>query len=62
MLLLDYIRDTKGEMKHVSWPTKNQAIGYTAIVLVLSIVLSIYLGFFDFIFTRVMDAFFISKF
>ena len=62
MLLLDYIRDTKGEMKHVSWPTKNQAIGYTAIVLVLSIVLSIYLGFFDFIFTRVIDAFFISKF
>jgi len=62
MLLLDYIRDTKGEMKHVSWPTKSQAIGYTAIVLVLSIVLSIYLGFFDFIFTRVIDAFFISKF
>ena len=62
MLLLDYIRDTKGEMKHVSWPTKSQAIGYTAIVLVLSIVLSIYLGFFDYIFTRVIDAFFISKF
>ena len=62
MLLLDYIRDTKGEMKHVSWPTKSQAIGYTALVLVISIVLSIYLGFFDFIFTRVIDAFFISKF
>ena len=62
MLLLDYIRDTKGEMKHVSWPTKNQAIAYTALVLVISIILSIYLGFFDFIFTRVIDAFFISKF
>jgi len=60
MLLLDYIRDTKGEMKHVSWPTKSQAIGYTALVLVISIVLSIYLGFFDFIFTRVIDAFFIN--
>jgi preprotein translocase subunit SecE len=60
MLLLDYIRDTKGEMKHVSWPTKSQAIGYTALVLVLSIVLSIYLGFFDFIFTRVIDAFFVN--
>lgn len=62
MLLLDYIRDTKGEMKHVSWPTKSQAIGYTALVLAISIVLSIYLGFFDYIFTRVIDAFFISKF
>lgn len=62
MLLLDYIRDTKGEMKHVSWPTKSQVIGYTAMVLVISIALSIYLGFFDFIFTRVIDAFFINKF
>jgi len=62
MLLLDYIRDTKGEMKHVSWPTKSQAIAYTALVLVISIALSIYLGFFDYIFTRVIDAFFISKF
>jgi preprotein translocase subunit SecE len=62
MKLFDYIRDTKGEMKHVSWPTKNQAIGYTIIVLLVSIVLALYLGFFDYIFTQVIDRFFINNF
>jgi preprotein translocase subunit SecE len=60
MLLLDYIRDTKGEMKHVSWPTKSQVIAYTLIVLVLSVVLALYLGFFDYIFTQVIDRLFIK--
>ena len=62
MLLLDYIRDTKGEMKHVSWPTKNQATGYTILVIVISIILAAYLGFFDYIFTNVFDRFIINNF
>ena len=62
MILLDYIRDTKGEMKHVSWPTKNQAIAYTLLVLIISAVFAAYLGFFDYFFTNVVDKFFINKF
>jgi len=50
--LINYIRDTKAEMKHVSWPTKKQTIAYTILVIVLSIALSVYLGIFDFIFTE----------
>jgi preprotein translocase subunit SecE len=50
--LINYIRDTKAEMKHVSWPTKKQTTAYTVLVIVLSIALSIYLGIFDFIFTE----------
>jgi len=62
MKLFDYIRDTKGEMKHVSWPTKNQAIAYTLLVLVISLFFAAYLGFFDYIFTNVVDRFFINNF
>jgi preprotein translocase subunit SecE len=51
MSLTDYIRDTRGELKHVSWPTRKQAIVFTIIVIVLSFVLAFYLGFFDFIFS-----------
>jgi preprotein translocase subunit SecE len=50
--LINYIRDTKGEMKHVSWPSKKQTTVYTAVVIVLSLVLSADLGFFDFLFTK----------
>jgi preprotein translocase subunit SecE len=51
MGLTDYIRDTRGELKHVSWPTRKQAIVFTLLTIVLSIALSFYLGLFDFIFS-----------
>lgn len=51
MKIFDYIKDSKGEIKHVSWPTKAQATAYTILVIVLSIVLAVYLGVFDWILT-----------
>lgn len=51
MKLIDYIKDTKGEMKHVSWPTRKQAVLYTTMVVVAVIVTAFFLGFFDFIFS-----------
>jgi preprotein translocase subunit SecE len=47
----EYLQETKGELKHVSWPTKNQAILFTVIVVVFSIVVAIFLGAFDYLFT-----------
>jgi len=49
--LSEYLQETKGELKHVSWPTKNQAILFTVIVVVFSIVVAAFLGAFDFLFT-----------
>lgn len=51
MSLTDYIRDTKGELKHVSWPTRKQAIVFTLLTIVLSVALAFFLGFFDLIFS-----------
>jgi preprotein translocase SecE subunit len=52
MGLFKYINDTRGEMKHVAWPTQRQTYVYTALVIAVSIITSLYLGFFDFIFTK----------
>jgi len=52
MALGDYIKETRGELKHVSWPTRRQAIAFTALVIVLSVVLSLFLGAFDYLFSR----------
>jgi len=49
--LTEYILETKAEMKHVSWPTKQQAIVFTVIIILVSLGVSIYLGFFDYIFS-----------
>ncbi len=51
MSLLQYIKDTRGELRHVAWPTRTQTIAYTVIVILLSLFFAAYLGFFDYIFT-----------
>lgn len=51
MGLINYIKETKGEMKHVSWPTRKQAITFTIIVIGISALVAILLGIFDFIFS-----------
>ena len=50
MSLIDYLRETKGELKHVNWPSQRQTIVYTVIVVLISVFLAYFLGFFDFIF------------
>jgi len=55
MGLAQYIRDTKGELKHVSWPTRKQAIVFTVIVILISVVVSFYLGLFDALFTFILE-------
>lgn len=54
---INYIKDTRGELKHVSWPTRRQSIIFTTIVIIISILSAIYLGFFDFLFSTVLQKF-----
>ena len=49
--LSNYLNETKEEMKHVSWPTKRQTIIFTVLVIVISLAVAAYLGFFDYIFS-----------
>lgn len=51
MSLSSYIKETRAEIKHVSWPTRKQAVNYTIIVIGLSVVTALILGFFDFAFS-----------
>ena len=46
-----YLKDTRGELRHVAWPTRTQTIVYTVLVALISIGIALYLGFFDFLFT-----------
>jgi preprotein translocase subunit SecE len=54
MNLKSYIQDTKSELKHVTWPTREQAINFTIVVIGLSLFTGALLGFFDFIFTSLL--------
>jgi len=53
----EYLKETKAELKHVSWPTRNQAILFTVIVVIFSIVTAFILGAFDFLFAMLLKMF-----
>lgn len=54
---VNYIKETRGELSHVSWPTRRQAITFTAIVIMISILTAIYLGFFDYVLSLILQKF-----
>ena len=48
---IEYLRQTRGELRHVAWPTRAQTIIYAVLVAAISIGIALYLGLFDFLFT-----------
>ena len=57
MNLINYIKETRAEMTHVNWPSRKQAIGYSVIVVVVSVVVSGFLGLFDYVFSTLLKLF-----
>ena len=47
----DFLKESKGEFKHINWPSRKQAVSYTVAVVGISLVVAALLGFFDFMFT-----------
>jgi len=50
-----YLREVRGEMKKVSWPTWDDMIKTTIAVIVISLFFGIYLFGVDFIFARIFQ-------
>ena len=47
-------RETVGELRKVTWPTKEEALKMTKIVIVVVLATAIFLGVVDFIFSRLV--------
>lgn len=52
--MTSFLRDVRGEMKRVTWPSKNDLYKTTIAVIVSSIVFGVYLFGVDFIFSRLI--------
>ncbi len=55
--LTQYITDTRAELVHVTWPSRNQAIGFTVLVVAISVLTAFLLGFFDYLFSLIIQKF-----
>ena len=50
-----FVNEVKGELKKVSWPTKDELIGSTVVVLVTVAMLSVFVGICDLVFSRAIN-------
>jgi len=53
-----YWRETIGELRKVSWPTTQEALNLTRIVLIVVVAMAAFLGLLDFGFTWIVGHFF----
>lgn len=57
MSLVQYLKETQAELKHVSWPTQKQVVYFTIVVIVISLITAGLLGVFDAFFGRLLGYF-----
>ncbi|HAI74597.1 MAG TPA: preprotein translocase subunit SecE [Candidatus Moranbacteria bacterium] len=57
--IIQFIKEAKAELAKVNWPTKQQTINYTLIVIGISLAMAFFLGGLDFIFEYILKTFII---
>ncbi len=53
---ITFLRETYDELKKVKWPTRNEIIRLTVVVIFISFAIGLYIGGIDFILTKLMGA------
>ncbi len=53
----NFIRETEVELKKTNWPSKNEVIRYTWVVIALSFFLMLVLGGLDYLFNYLVNKF-----
>lgn len=56
--IIRYLRETRAELRKVTWPTQKEALNLTYIVLGVTFVFAMVLGALDYIFSRIFQLLF----
>ncbi len=51
----EFFRETQSEMKKVTWPTKNEVVGTTVVVIAATLVFALFLWGCDLVFYKAID-------
>lgn len=51
-----FLQETYSELKQVVWPTRQEVLRLTLIVITISFIVGAYIGVLDALFTRIMEA------
>ena len=50
-----FLREVKTELSKVSWPSRNELIGSTTVVIVITLILAAFTGVIDFILSSILS-------
>lgn len=50
-----FLKETREELKKVTWPTQQEVIRLTVMVIIISVAVGLYIGAWDFIFTYLVE-------
>jgi len=50
--ILSYFRGVRDELQKVTWPTRQQTLQKTSLVIVASVIVGVYIGVLDYLFTQ----------
>jgi preprotein translocase subunit SecE len=49
-----FLKESRQEFKRVNWPTREETVRYTLIVIGISVAVAVYLGLLDYVFTNIL--------
>jgi len=55
--LVQFLKEVRVELAKVSWPTRNQTVLYTLVVIGISLFMAAFLGLLDFGYKLIIDKF-----
>ncbi|MEY2665621.1 MAG: SecE/Sec61-gamma subunit of protein translocation complex [Candidatus Parcubacteria bacterium] len=50
--IVKYVRSTFAELRQVSWPNQREASVFTVLVIIISTLVALYVGAFDYLFSQ----------
>ena len=53
--LVQYVKDSKNEIKKVTWPTKKEIKQHTILVISISLATAAFLGLVDYVLTQIIE-------
>ena len=53
---IQFLSEVKGEVEKVTWPSKKEAMGGTAVVLMVVLIMAVFLGLVDLLLSKIVAA------
>ncbi len=58
--LLQFLQEAYAELRRVTWPTREQVVQYTILVIIISLITALILGALDYIFGGIIRAYILN--